>query len=1229
MTRFFLRLYDFFAPRRGWLFALTAACVALLALLAARVRFDENITDIFPRTADGQNLSMIFNNLKTKDRIFVLFSAHDEGATQDDLIAACDDFARQLAASDARADIRSITASIGEEEIARTTDFIYDHLPVFLDEGDYARIDSLLAADGGGGRNAPDGAGAGSGHGVYGADGGAGPDGIDAAMQRNYRRLLSPAGLGLGAFIARDPLSLAGKTLGALQHFNPSLSYRLVDDHIFSADGTTCLMIVEPVHASSDTAGNERLVDRLDSMLSAFPRDGIDAACFGTPGIAVHNARRIKNDTCVTLTAALLLIVAVITCSFRNRWAVVLITLPVAFGGLFALGCIALTTGHISLIAVGAGAAVFGVAVSYSIHVVCHANHAASPREIVAELAYPMTVGSITTIGAFAGLMFTSSSLLSDFGLFAALALIGTTLFSLVCLPHLLRGSGDARPNRLLAVIERFNAYPFDRNRWLVALLAVLFLVGLLTCRRVGFDSDMSHLSYIPPRIAQAEQRLEELFGADKHRVTVIAAAAGVEQAVQRYTALCTALDGELAAGRIREVTSAGRFVVAPSAQREKIDRWERFWSTHDRRERLLRRIDAAGRRAGFAPGAFAGFGELLRRDYAPIDYADPDAIPLLGAWISSTDQATLVLAQIRLDDALKERVYETLRALEVVVPVDRGYFANRMARTVSDDFNYVLYMSGLLVFFALWLSYRRLELTLMTFAPMCIAFTVILGLMAVLGIDFNIVNIILSTFIFGIGDDFSIFIMDGLQREYGDGRPMLTNHKTAIFFSVLTTILGIGALSFADHPVLRSTSVISIIGMLAVILSAYTILPLLFRAFVTGPAARGGQPYTLSSLGRTAYCFLLFVGMCIAAQIVIGVLVLLPADGRRKRRWVRRAIHLGCRALLRMVALTEHRILRNDAGERFDRPAVVIANHHSFIDILLLLSLDERLVMLTNSWVWRSPVFGRIVRYAGFCCVDEGYDEVARCIARNVGEGNSVVIFPEGTRSQDGRTVGRFHKGAFSLAEELGLDIVPVLLYGTGMLCSKRQPFHIRKGDYGARILPRITAADPAFGTGYRERTKAVSRHFRAAYEAWCAELDTTANPWFRETVAGSYRYKADLAEQRARRRMRRSRDFRTLTAGIPRDASVAVFGAGQGELPFLLALLSPRRRITAFEADADAVGLALHSRLRTPNVTFVHTDYALTELPEADVCLITSLVPPQAAARIAALCRGEVRHE
>ena len=113
------------------------------------------------------------------------------------------------------------------------------------------------------------------------------------------------------------------------------------------------------------------------------------------------------------------------------------------------------------------------------------------------------------------------------------------------------------------------------------------------------------------------------------------------------------------------------------------------------------------------------------------------------------------------------------------------------MVESTNADFDYILFISSLIVFLALLLSYGRIELTLLTFLPMAISWVIILGLMALLDIKFNIVNIILATFIFGIGDDFSIFIMDGLLQDYKNGKKIIAAHKTAIFFSAFTAIVG------------------------------------------------------------------------------------------------------------------------------------------------------------------------------------------------------------------------------------------------------------------------------------------------------------------------------------------------------------------------------------------------------------------------------------------------------
>jgi len=289
----------------------------------------------------------------------------------------------------------------------------------------------------------------------------------------------------------------------------------------------------------------------------------------------------------------------------------------------------------------------------------------------------------------------------------------------------------------------------------------------------------------------------------------------------------------------------------------------------------------------------------------------------------------------------------------------------------------------------------------------------------------------------------------------------------------------------------------------------SYTIQPVLFRMLITSQTEKGGAPYTLGSLVNTAYAFGLFVTGCQLLQALIFTLWPLPMARRRKQRIVQWSIHHMTRGFLRAMVTTKT-IRLNEPGERFEKPAVVIANHQSFIDILVLLSICPKAVMVTNGWVWRSPVFGRIVRYLGFYHAADGYERLAPALAQKVAEGYSVIVFPEGTRSADGK-IGRFHKGAFYLAGELGLDILPICLYGNGMISSKRQPIYIKHGLVVSRVLPRMAAADPA---NCSAQAKAACRLMRREYLGLYETYNRPCNPYFRDMLIKSYTYKGPVLE-------------------------------------------------------------------------------------------------------------------
>ena len=1185
MTQFFIGLYDYFERHKILFYLSLISCVLLMGFFALQVRFEENITQFFPDTKDSQNTIKVFDNLKIKDKIIIMLSSADtcHQVEPDSLIEAAGQLQQTLTEKAGGTLIKGIFAQVDQSLIGGATDFVYEHLPLFLTDTDYQRFDSLLTEKG-----------------------------IQAIMQKNYTNLLSPAGIALRSYILRDPLGLGSEALKHLQDFQLEANYEIYDEHIFSKDGSTLLMFITPVFSTGSTGKNDELIKILEEELQHVQGESptIRAEYFGGPSVGVYNARQIKKDTILTSSLALLIIIVFISLVFKRKRSIPLIITPVLFGGLFALFLIFFIKGSISAIAVGAGSAVMGIALSYSIHMLAHQNHVSTVQQLIKEIAYPLTVGSFTTIGAFMGLIFTSSDLLRDFGLFASLALVGTTLFCLIYLPHFLKGQADVKQGRVLRIIEKINAYSYEKNKWLVGGILLITVICLFTSQKVGFNNDMMSLNYEPQHLKQSEEKLMQLFDSDEKTVLFVSVGKDMNQATETYAMTNQKLLALKDQGLIKDYASASQFLISPQEQQLRLKKWKDYW-TDEKQQQIREQLETAAAEYRFRPGSFDPFYQWLNQPFGEYHYtAQEDDLSgkLLNEWQTSADSITMLISQIRISDQNKETVYQNFSKTQDVVIFDRSYFANKWVSAINDDFYLILYISSFLIFFALWFSYGRIELTLMSFLPMLVSWVIILGLMGILGIEFNIINIILSTFIFGIGDDFSIFIMDGLQNKYRTGQKVLNSHKTAIFFSAFTTVVGMGALVFAKHPALQSISLISILGMIAVVLVAYTIQPLIFRFFIAGPASKGLPPYTLIGLIRTVLLFLLFFIGCIFLRVLIAVLYLVPVRKSSKQRLVCRLIQITCKGILLLATAVKKEHI-NKANERFQHPAIIIANHQSFIDILVLLSLSSKILMVTNHWVWHSPFFGAIIRYVDFYYIGEGYEQYMERMRKKVKEGYSIAIFPEGTRTYNGK-MKRFHKGAFYLAETLQLDILPILLYGNNKIIAKAQPFNIRKGIIYTEILPRIPADDLSFGTTYQERTKRISAYMKEGYARICREKNTTDNPAFYEALIQNYIYKGPVVEWYIRIKVKMERNYRLFNRLIPAQGQITDIGCGFGPLCYMLPMLSEDRDILGIDYDEDKIALAQHGWLRNEHLQFRHGNALEYPLPESDVFILNDML-------------------
>ena len=1177
MSALFISIYRFFSHHRWVFFILLTLSVGLIFLFASKIRLEEDISKVTSGNNSLNRYEYVIRNFKFADKLIIHFSQKDTSveANPELLIAFARDLRISLLSKLDSTYINKVFLQFDDSLFDIVQNIIDKHLPLFLDDPDYNTIDSSLQE---------------------------GP--LVSLLQNNFKILVSPASLVLQERIIKDPLGITRLASNKLRSLQSDDHYILYNGCVFSKDKKHLLMFITPANPSSETKKNSRLISYLRKNIQSLCASHVTAVnveYYGYAATGVGNANQIKKDIILTLCIAIILIFLLIGWYFRNILIPLLGFVPAFFGGGLALVILYLTKGKISFIALGIGSVILGLIIDYALYLVNHYRKKRSVEKVLTDMTHTIIICSITTIGVFLSLTFLDSSVLHDLGWFASISVLGASVSSLIILPQFFGKFILPREKEIIrtTIVDRIASIDFGRNIWLLTGLAITGVFSLFVTNKVAFENDLNSLNYMSESLKNAEKHLDQISDSKIKDVYIVSIGKGLEDALMWNEIVQKKLETLKKRGEIHNYSGISTLLLSDSIQFERLHKWNEFW-TVERKTMLLNQLVKEGKQIGFNEKAFSGIRSMLNTNFSAISSSQSKTLSdiLFSDWINETPEMTMISGIAKVTDTEKQFVYKTFSEDPHLVIFDRQNLTSRFVLTVKHDFELLITLSMVFVSLLLLISFGRIELTLITSLPMFFSWLITLGFMGITGIRFNIFNIIISSFIFGLGVDYSILMMRGLLNQYRTGVNDMKTYQVSIILSSATTLIGVAALFFARHPALKSIALISIVGIISVVIISLSYQSMITRWLLLNPQKNRRYPMTATNILYALFIAWIPISLIVILLVIYGRLInpLLPLGKNRKQEVFHRIFTFLSCLYIRINFPLRHTI-ENKEGEIFQKPAIIISNHQSLIEIPALLRLHPKIVILTVDWIYRNWLFGHVVRLAGFIPVSEISDDSLYLIKRQIDHGYSLLIFPEGHRSTDG-SIQRFHRDAFYIAEKLNLDILPILNYGSGGGLPKGV-FWGKPNRLFTEILPRISPGNQMFGNNYSERTKLVRLYYKEEYRKFKSKNNTPA--YNSLNLKLNYLFKGPELEWYLRVKMTLENNFESYCMLLPEKGEILDLGCGYGYISYMLKLTSNERIITGVDYDEKKIIIANHGYLKDDSISFIKADvseYSITSM-------------------------------
>ncbi|MBF5043301.1 MMPL family transporter [Aggregicoccus sp. 17bor-14] len=597
------------------------------------------------------------------------------------------------------------------------------------------------------------------------------------------------------------------------------------ETYYLDRENRVIVLLVKPKGTSADLGYAKQVVTKVDAFLKAQDLSkygpGFSTAITGTYKKKVDQQKEITGDLARASTIASVLLLLYLCFHFRSALAVLFTLVPVGAALAWTYGFVGVAYGQVNLLTGFLGAILGGLGVEHGIHL--YGRYTAlrtegilaedATREAFQHTGFSALISAMVAALTFLSLAISEFKAFREFGVIAAVGMVVAVAAYVLILPALLglaaRAGWKPRGGR---GHEGANS---EIARWLprlyrpVTLVMGLLVLGLgVAAAKVRFNYDFSALDDVSLESVKLDKKVDPILGYSQTPVIVL-----TDTPKQEREVVARLQERKRQQGK----DSAIDFVAAledlvPQGQQEK--------------QQILQRIRAQLQKvdpATLDPAARRSYEQALRSTGAePFTRADIPA-SVRRQFEGSGGEASgfvLVFARVSLSDgAGVQKFAHEVRGLELsdgsrISAAGEAFVLADILHMVTSEAPAVLLAALLSVLLAMWLTMGRLQTALFCLMPTLLSILALVGLMALLDMPFNYLNIVVIPVLIGTTVDAGVHLVSRLTEEdTGDFPAVYGETGRAIVGGLLTSAVGFGALILAHHPGLNSVGELAILG--------------------------------------------------------------------------------------------------------------------------------------------------------------------------------------------------------------------------------------------------------------------------------------------------------------------------------------------------------------------------------------------------------------------------------